>query len=356
MIKTTAICDSIGERSPRLHTQLWVAPKFIHQESLRHRAVYIMDFLRSEFDPDFSFSVSSSRAIPTHKLLNEARSPYQMAKPVEWGSAQPGMSPGAEVDDTKRVVDMVDVLRDLNWHDGVMVNRFLTRREAVENLWDLHGEISARIAEAMITYTDVHKSIPNRLIEAHVHVHCGATATYNGWMNFYGLRLDGAADPTLRALAEASWRTWNESEPRVLRSGEWHLPFVDDETWHSYTSMPATPDEVQTMIKVSAGRMARLSYRDFDDAPITVERALAIYERLVGSVPIHASPAEHQATPDDVKEGPATRAAIAGPQFIRTNDWQHPEQAGNLGPGWRQFRKMLPKEAVAPLPAAYVVG
>lgn len=33
--------------------------------------------------------------------------------------------------------------------------------------------------------------------------------------------------------------------------------------------------------------------------------------------------------------------------------WMYPEQAGNLGPGWRQYRKMLPGEAVAPLPEAY---
>lgn len=33
--------------------------------------------------------------------------------------------------------------------------------------------------------------------------------------------------------------------------------------------------------------------------------------------------------------------------------WKYGEQAGNLGPGWRQFRKMLPNESVAPLPESY---
>lgn len=52
------IADSIGEHSPRLVSMQTRAPKFIHQETLRHRRIYIADVL--VIDPDFSFSVSSS--------------------------------------------------------------------------------------------------------------------------------------------------------------------------------------------------------------------------------------------------------------------------------------------------------
>lgn len=35
MIEAKVICDSIGEHSPRLLTLRVIAPKFIHQETLR---------------------------------------------------------------------------------------------------------------------------------------------------------------------------------------------------------------------------------------------------------------------------------------------------------------------------------
>ena len=56
MIEAKIICDSINPQYDRLHTQRWCSPKFIHQESLRHRTIYFLDFLRAEFEPDFSLS------------------------------------------------------------------------------------------------------------------------------------------------------------------------------------------------------------------------------------------------------------------------------------------------------------
>ena len=81
-IVAIVIADSVGEHSSRLHTQRWRYPKFLHQESLRHRKLYIHDNLALTYDPDFSFSVSSSRAIPFAKMLAEARSDELRAAPV----------------------------------------------------------------------------------------------------------------------------------------------------------------------------------------------------------------------------------------------------------------------------------
>jgi hypothetical protein len=100
-ILAPVIRDSVNPQGSRLHTQRWTCPKFIHQESLRHRAIYFMDFLRAEFDADFSFSVSSSRAIPSRRLIEEARSDEHRAVPVSWGAEQKGMSPGDELDDSR---------------------------------------------------------------------------------------------------------------------------------------------------------------------------------------------------------------------------------------------------------------
>jgi Thymidylate synthase complementing protein len=336
MIEAKVICDSITDHAPRLHTQLWRHPKFIHQEALRHRRLYFQDNLG--FDPDFSFSVSSSRAIPFAKLLAEVRDDALRAAPVYWGAEQKGMSPGGE----------------------------LTGQDLYEaqETWRVAAEMAADYAE-MSHKLGLHKSICNRIIEPFIHVNCLVTGTAPGWMNFFGLRLDKAADPTLRALAEAAWRAWNESTPTKLEPGQWHLPFVDmedvlhisgrsDADWarliegkqpyefgDMYRDALGKPGR---LVKVSVGRCARLSYLSFEtNKRSTIEEDLALYQRLVGSTPLHASPAEHQATPDE--------------QHVSKNigfiGWLHAKEAGNLGPGWRQYRKMLPNEAVAPLPEGY---
>lgn len=328
MIKARIILDSIGPTSDysRLHTQLWRYPKFVHQESLRHRKLMFTDWQ----EQDFSFSVSSARAIPFKNLIAEVRNTELRAKPVIWGSEQKGMSPGSELRGTAATV--------------------------AETLWNQSALKAADFAEDMATL-GVHKSIVNRIIEPYIHVNCLVTGTTFGWVNFFGLRLDGAVDPTLRALAESSWRVWNESKPQVLQPDKWHLPFIDAASqslvWRYANDHDICDIEVQDlMIKISVARCARLSYMSFATGKrSTIEEDLDLYQRLVGSIPIHASPAEHQATPDTkvIWSGASTQDHATGTDWF----WRNPEEAGNLGPGWRQFRKMLPNEAVAPLPERY---
>lgn len=317
MIEAKVILDSIGPTSDytRLHTQLWRYPKFVHQESLRHRRLIFTDWQ----EQDFSFSVSSARAIPFKNLMAEVRNTEQRAKPVVWGSEQKGMLPGLELCGTTAI--------------------------AAETVWDQAALKAADFAEDLAAL-GVHKSIVNRIIEPYIHVNCLVTGTTQGWLNFFGLRLDKAADPTLRTLAEAGWRVWNESEPEILELGQWHLPFV---TYADVCASDGDKYNIETQqlaIRISVARCARLSYMSFATGKrSTIEEDLELYKRLVGSIPIHASPAEHQATPDIPSRFPAPHNELAR--------WEHGEQAGNLGPSWRQFRKMLPSEAVAPLPESY---
>lgn len=327
MIEATVICDSISEHSPRLVTMFWRYPKFVHQESLRHRKIYFEDQLRGDFD--FSFSVSSARAIPFEILLKEVRSDTLRAEPVKWGTEQKGMSPGDELpDENPKTGSIGDVYG-------------LTPREKAITIWRAAAIEAANFSKEMAEL-GVHKSICNRIIEPYIHVNCLATATEPGWMNFFGLRLDKAADPTLRALAEEAWKVWKESKPQVLQPGDWHLPFVSrDEIDQSNCIACGNPfSDVVIKIKISVARCARLSYLSFETGKrSTTEEDIRLYNRLVGSIPIHASPAEHQATPDifwDTDKG-----------YLYTT------QAANFGPGWRQYRKMLSNEAIAPLPKGY---
>jgi hypothetical protein len=65
-----------------------------------------------------------------------------------------------------------------------------------------------------------------------------------------------------------------------------------------------------------------------------VEEDMALADKLITATPLHASPAEHQACPDE------------GIQHGFDISWMNPNLHGNLT-GWKQYRKMLPSEFVA---------
>jgi polygalacturonase len=73
----------------------------------------------------------------------------------------------------------------------------------------------------------------------------------------------------------------------------------------------------------------------------------------------NSSPAEHQATPDFWINNPLIITIMGennlSPESAWNSDriWCNHSKSGNLGPGWVQYRKLLPNEAVAPLPKAY---
>lgn len=329
MIQNEIIADSIGTHSPRLTTMRCIYPKFVHNEHLRHRA--------------FSFSVSSARAIPFKKLVEEIRNDETLAAPAFWGSEQKGMSPGGELSSDKTPES----------YNTYYYRHGETEFEAAKRIWSTAAYHATRYAE-ILADIGVHKSICNRIIEPFIHCHVLVTGTEAGWMNYFGLRLDKAAEPTIRALAELQWKYYNEHTPTKLEPGEWHLPFIDKETQAQVILFEIVdPPVIDLCIRISVARCARLSYNSFEtNKRSTIEEDLKLYDRLIGSNPIHASPAEHQATPDIILR--------SSPRFMKDEGeiigWQKPKLSGNLGPGWIQYRKMLPNEAVAPLPKEYTNG
>ena len=54
---------------------------------------------------------------------------------------------------------------------------------------------------------------------------------------------------------------------------------------------------VELLPRISAARCARVSYLTHDGENPDIVKDLQLFERLVGSKPLHASPIEHQATP-----------------------------------------------------------
>ncbi len=369
-IRAKVIADSTAAHSPRLFTVETRAPTMIHQEVLRHRRLITeegLSVLGLGWEPDFAYSVSSTRAVPFAKLLQEARDPALRAAPVHWGSAARGMVPGEEIDDTEKCIDWSKILDQTGLKAWSIRSEMVTKRECCRRLWDLNAQSASRLAELMVEYCDPHKSIPNRMIAPYVHYNVLMTGTEPGWLNFFGLRLDGAADPIVRALAEAIWREWNESKPRTLKPGEWHLPYADDEQSIDEASGPEFQlsglELLPILQKMSVARCAHLSYTSFETGNrMTVEQCLSLYDRLLKS--LHVSPMEHQASPDEaidhrieieIPKDDLQRQSDRENRFIPiswTCRFAHPEQSGVLGPGWRQMRMIL-GESIAPLPEAY---
>lgn len=362
-IKARTISDYIATvPAPRLFTVETRAPCMSHQEILRHRRLITeegLSVLGLGWEPDFSYSVSSTRAVPFPKTLEECRNPKLSAKPVHWGRARKGMVPGDEIDDIEQCVDWNEILVRLGEDYDPHTPEWVTRREAAKRIWDLHGATSALMAEVMVDVADPHKSIPNRMMAPHLHYNVLMTGTEPGWLNAMGLRLDKAADPLVRALFEQIWIQWNGSTPRVLKLGEWALPYADDDRSYeeaegAFRSDRHFLDESRLSIrqKMSVARCAHLSYTSFETGErMTVVQCINLYERLVCGIPIHASPAEHQATPDTQHHWSNSILQQVPEGALRT--WQHEHLAGNLGSGWIQLRKLLPNEAIAPIPEVY---
>lgn len=298
-ITAQIIADSVNLQGIRLTTFQLRYPRWIHAEFLTHRM--------------FSRNASSSRAIPVMKLIEDIeRDP---AIPIYWGKNQAGMQAREE----------------LTGHDLSQARR----------AWEL-AKNEAVIGARRLFDAGAHKQIVNRLLEpfSHINVVCSST----DYENFFALRRHEDAQPEIKALADAMWTAREESIPVPLKVGDWHLPYIskqDGSLAYRFLKQgritrnePPLEETLQTLLKVSVARCARVSYLTHEGKQSTIEEDLKLYERLVGSSPLHASPAEHQATPDE--ENYQEGAVL---------DWEHPELHGNFR-GWIQYRKTLAGEFI----------
>lgn len=293
-ITAKIIADSMSPEGIRLTTLQLRYPKFIHGEFMTHRV--------------FSRNASSSRAIPVERLIKDVRE--DPVVPMYWGKNQPGMQAREECNGIVAHVAHGDLRRKDAWNEA--------RSEAIE--W----------AKAF-TEAGYHKQIVNRLLEPFAHINVVVTSTE--WSNFFALRCHPDAQPEMRILAETMLGAISASQPAALKHGSWHLPYAD-RIGH-LNEQPGSQPDWDTRIKLSVARCARVSYLTQEGKVPSVEEDLKLYDRLVSSVPLHASPAEHQATPD-------TRVAGYEAQGSHRK-WEREELHGNFR-GWIQYRKTLPRE------------
>jgi thymidylate synthase ThyX len=276
-ISAEIIAHSINTFGDELITMKLHYPRFIHSEFMTHRM--------------FSRNASSSRAIPVSKVIDQVME--NPAMPIHWGKNQAGMQAHGEVTDMAK--------------------------EGAKELWISSAKEAARNAK-ILSDIGVHKQVVNRILEPYQFMNVIVSATnYN---NFFWLRDHEDAQPEIRELAIQMKNAIKKSKPELLYEGEYHTPYVEHERVNDILNYYVNGNEVDEMdaIKVSASCCAQVSYRLLDNS---LEKAINIFDRLVTSEPIHASPFEHIATP------------------IETNEW-----SGNFK-GWKQFRKTLKNEALS---------
>lgn len=288
MIKAKVVADSIGPSGIRLTTFELTYPRFIHAELMTHRA--------------FSRNAASSRAIPVKKMM--ARIRKQPAMPEVWGLNRPGMQAT---------------------HEAEGFRLWLGKK-----LWVLAGRFALAFAW-MLMKLNFHKQITNRILEPWSHIVVILTADQFGLANMWAQRDHDDAQPEFRILARKAWVAYNQSIPKTLKMGEWHLPYIFDwdrieiERYWFNNAKDKDTLVIDTLKRISVGRCARVSYLNHNGA-----RHLGddedLCKKLMIAKPGHWSPFEH--------------VAQAMPL---------PAASGNIR-GWKQFRKEFETENIVALP------
>lgn len=264
-ISAKIIADSTNRSGSRLTTYELIYPRFIHAEFMTHRLL--------------SKNSASSRAIPVNKMIDNIKE--NTAMPTHWGKNQKGMQ--AKSENTELIS-----------HNNELIER--------DNAWNFARDSAISWANKFDS-ANYHKQIVNRLIEPFkmMKVICSGTE----YDNYFHLRCHSDAQPEIKELADVMYSAKSKSKPLFLENGEYHLPYITSEIFEECVKFiksenKTKEDPLQLALKVSASCCAQVSYRLNDTS---IEKALKIYDQLVTSQPVHASPFEHQARPitsDDI--------------------------------------------------------
>lgn len=300
--KCEILADSISEQGHRLTTFKLTYPRIIHAEMLRHRML--------------SRNVASSRAIPFEKMVKDVEEDPFI--PIAWQKHHKGMQ-GTEY---------------LKIKDGVY---------GAKEHWLEAKNKAIELATALYS-SNVTKQLCNRLLEPFV----WTTELVSGteWDNFFELRCPkyiysnesgihyfrskkdlikyaefrnentdynipssdlewlrintSQAEIHIQKIAEMMWDCYNESVPKTLESGEWHIPFGDnidteklaDTVGYKQSDYDWYFKEVWYKLYVATARAARISYTTLGDNPkIDYEADINLHNRLLESK--HLSCFEH---------------------------------------------------------------
>jgi hypothetical protein len=276
-ISAEIVAHSVNLHGDEIISVLATFPRIILAEVNTHRML--------------SKNTSSSRAIPFAKMVDTIQNDPFI--PIAWQKPHTGMQ-GSEY-----ATDIVDIAANVStWLQG--------RDRAIATAWWLSEGVT--------------KQLCNRLLEPFMWTTMLITGPKSGWDNFFNLRCPqyqfkaskffkskkdclsfypeiegfnelgwlnlnkGQAEIHIMALAECIWDAVNESDPKLLIPGEWHIPFLDK----------IETDFEEIAVKVSTAMAARTSYTVVgNEKEIDIDAMVALHDRLLAQDPPHSSPLEH---------------------------------------------------------------
>lgn len=249
------IKDTLAPSGFRLTTMQLTYPRFVHAEFMTHRM--------------FSRNAASSRAIPIHKMIEQAQKDPVI--PVWWGKAQPGMQAKEEIS-----------IYQKQWCRETWLQALYRAIETVQLLDD----------------RGLHKQIPNRLLEPWSWITVIVTGNSLAYENFFALRCHPDAQPELNKIAVMARDLYFSHDPEHAEKGFWHLPYVnkDTELLVGAYAMEHDLSPSATLCHVSVARCARVSYLTHE-GKIDITADLKLTKRLMDSG--HWSPFEHVARAHD---------------------------------------------------------
>ena len=306
MYKCEILADSLSPQRDRLTTFKVTYPRIIHAEMCRHRMM--------------SRNTASSRAIPFEKMVKDVQEDPFI--PIAWQKHHSGMQ-GYEYFTT------VDEIKEKEMY-------WLTARSSAINM-----------AQKLNNHSTT-KQLCNRLLEPFMWTTMLITGSREGWDNFFNLRCPkyeyklgaeiynfyswkdmikfiknstdnqdyinqwknttlveklklnkGQAEIHIMALAESIWDSINESIPKQLKAGEWHIPFEDkiqldlDATVNN-KELIGGKEYIENVVKISTAMAAHTSYTTVGNEPVkSYEKWIELHDKLIAYNPPHSSPMEH---------------------------------------------------------------
>ena len=253
MIQAKIIADSLNPQGDRLTTFIVTFPRIILAEFNTHRM--------------FSRNSASSRAIPFEKMVKSVQeNPFI---PIAWQKDHKGMQ-GTEYWTTD-----IDKL-ELEWLQA--------KNKAVFQATTLH--------DAGVT-----KQLCNRLLEPFMWHTVIMTSGKEGLENFFNLRNHEDAEIHIQELAKRMKKSMSNSTPKILHTGEWHIPFSDDIDTIKLDSVfkvgKGPMNRLEAKIQIATARCARVSYTVVGEEgkEPNYENDIKLHDKLLESG--HFSPFEH---------------------------------------------------------------
>lgn len=368
MISAKILADSVNPQGDRLTTMEVVLPRIILAEAKTHRIisglgeqVEVTQSLGLNDEFNFSRNSASSRAIPFNKMVKMVEENPFIPLAVQYDHK--GMQGSSYFGERE--------------YEAFVASWLHQRDLAVRSAQQLHGQgatkqLCNRLLESfmyhkvIVTATEFENFFKLRCPQYHTPVggedfyfrskkDCIANhsnpenlSKLENMSGFEWLHINKSqADIHIQAIAECMWDAINESTPRQLQPGEYHLPFGDNVDFDVLAFNYGEDVAYDMMIKIAVARCARISYETLGDNPkIDYEADIRLHDILTESG--HWSPCEHVArcmTEEEylsnVKGELGYEEIIRDPGF-ETNMFYSGSDVSSHATGWcRNFRGFI---------------